>query len=182
MNINQEQTGTKRKERKEENQIWWTDRKYSMEQKGILTLYSSKVQLLFNTVNGRVADEKVSVADAPAIGECMAAKFKGSLPEGFYQPIQSKVVTMEIMKRGAKIGDKVIYDMEKLYGRLLVMSQKRGITLETLLSFELAPMPSAIFDEYGCLRKGSKSQLVHRLAIWCKEKDNTAEPSDVDGS
>lgn len=42
-------------------------------------------------------------------------------------------------------------------------------------------MPSAIFDEYGGLRKSSKSPLLHRLAVWC---DNASKPdvSIIDGN
>ncbi len=56
--------------------------------------------------------------------------------------------------------------MEKLYGRLLVISQKRDITLENMLSYELANPPSSLFDDYGGLRKGAKSKLVQKLAVY----------------
>ena len=49
--------------------------------------------------------------------------------------------------------------MEKLYARLLVISQNRDIELSELSKYELSPMPSSLFDEYGDLRKGSKAVL-----------------------
>ncbi len=44
------------------------------------------------------------------------------------------------------------------YGILLLISQKGGVsldwpTLDTLLLFKLTPLPPALFDCYGCLRK-----------------------------
>ena len=128
-------------------------------------LQQSETDGLFNIVNGHVANEKVNVHNALAIGEGMASEFKG-LPGGFYSTIHSKVVTMETLKKGVKIGDQSIYDMEKLFGRLLVISQKRDVTLESMLRFELSPVPPALCDDYGCLRKSAKSQLLHKLAVW----------------
>ncbi len=137
--------------------------------------------VLVNIVNGQVADEKVNVHSALAIGESMAADFKSHLPSGFYNAIHSKVVTMETMKKGVKLADRTIYDMEKLYARLLVISQRRDISLETLMCYELAPLPPALFDEFGSMRKSSKSQLLHRLAVWGEE---TTDPDAevVDGN
>ncbi len=125
--------------------------------------------MLLNVVNGRVADDTVNVQDALAIGESMVADFKKALPTGFYNPIHSKVVTMEAMKKGVRVGAGTVYDMEKLYGRLLVLSQKRDVSLESMLCFELAPLPPAIFDDYGSMRKGTKSPFLHKLAVWTDE-------------
>ena len=45
---------------------------------------------------------------------------------------------METMKTSVKVDDSPMYDMEKLYSKLLVISQKRDITLGNMLSYELA--------------------------------------------
>ncbi len=55
----------------------------------------------------------------------MASQFEERLPDGFHQTVHAQVNTMEIMKRGVKVGDKTIYNIETLYGRLFVISQKR---------------------------------------------------------
>ncbi len=34
-----------------------------------------------------------------------------------------------------------------------------------MLSYELAPLASSLFDDYGGLRKGAKSKLFHKLAV-----------------
>ena len=85
---------------------------------------------------------------------------------------------METLKK--KCTDKkthvYIYDMEKLYGRLLEISQKRDVTLERLLPFELAPLPPALFDDYGDPRKSTKLPLLHKLADW---NEKTSEPDFV---
>jgi len=52
----------------------------------------------------------------------MAAQFLSHLPDNFYQPLKKEVVTMEVMKKCVKVGRDKVYDMEKLYARLLIVS------------------------------------------------------------
>jgi hypothetical protein len=176
-------TDRHKEEGKQRKKLDTADRKKIQQELGRYPhpLQQRDTDALFNIVNGHVAGEKVNVHNALAIGECMAADFKGSLPAGFYNPIHSRVVTMKTTKKGMKIGDKTIYDMEKLYGRLLVISQRRDITLESMLCFELAPLPPAIFDDYGGLRKSAKAQLLHKLAVWF-EGSNEPEVDVIDGN
>ena len=98
----------------------------------------------------------------------MAAAFRESLPKGFYSPIKKYVITMEILKNCVQVKDKVIYDIEKMYGRLIVLSQKRDVTLKQMLCFELSPVPPSLFDDYGGMRRGNKAVLVHKLAFFTK--------------
>ncbi len=37
------------------------------------------------------------------------------------------------------------------------------------MSYELAPLPSSLFDDYGGLRKSAKSTLVHKFAVYSDE-------------
>ena len=69
------------------------------------------------------------------------------------------------MKRGVKIGGTIVCDTEKLYDRLLVVSQKRDISLKSVFSHELAPLPSSLFDEYGFLRKSNKSNIASKMIV-----------------
>ena len=63
---------------------------------------------LVNIVNGCIADDKINVHNAIAIGQKAATKFRESLPEDFYKPLHQEVVTMETMKKGVRIGEKVV--------------------------------------------------------------------------
>ena len=67
--------------------------------------------------------------------------------------------------------------MEKLYGRMFFVSQQRHIELCLVFSFELAPHPLSLFDEYGDIRKGSKATLVRKPA-----QLKTPDLSIVDGN
>ena len=109
------------------------------------------------------------MSDSVVIGEKMASQFEDTLPDGFHKPVHMQVHTMEIMKKGLKVGDQTIYKLEKLYGRLLVISTKRNMPLQVVFSFELAPLPSSLFDEYGLMRKSSKSSFVPKLCVLITE-------------
>ena len=130
---------------------------------------------LANIINGRIAPEDVNVDNALAIGSAMLCKFMAHLPSGFHSPINKKVVTMESMKKKVNIEDASTYDMEKLYARLLILSQSRDIQLSDVFKHELSPVPSALFDEYGDMRKGNKATLVHKLAVFISVQLRYAE-------
>ena len=76
----------------------------------------------------------------------------------FYVPIKQQVPSMEIVKKKVKIGNVDIYDMEKLYARLLVLSKTRNIDLAGVFEYELSPVPSSLFDDYGDMRKVQSPQ------------------------
>ena len=96
--------------------------------------------------------------------ECkMANDFLDYFPVGFHKTVYNQVVTMEIMKEGFKTGCQTIYQSEHLCGRLLVISQKLNLSLEYILSFDLAPLHAALFDEYGLMRNSIKLILTSKL-------------------
>lgn len=137
---------------------------------------------LCNIINGRSAADEVNVDNALAIGQAMASKFSGAVPDGFHSPIKKSVVTMETLKKRVKVGDVSVFDTEKLYARLLVISQSRDIQLSEVFKHELSPVPSALFDEYGDMRKGSKATLVQKLAVFATSPLGPVQVEIVDGN
>ena len=99
----------------------------------------------------------------------MKYKFISDLPEKFYSSISSPVKTMESLKKGTKIGTSIIYSMETIFLRLLTIGQSRQLQLAPVFEYELCAVPSSIIDEYGHLRKGTKSTLVQKLGTTQKE-------------
>ncbi len=136
---------------------------------------------LSNIVNGCTADDRVNVSNAVAIGDQMSNTFINSLPGGFYNVIHRGVVTMETMKKGVKVGDKTLYDMEKLFSRFIMIADKRKIKLEYMFQYEMAPVPPALFDEYGSMRKTSKAPLVKKLAV-LKTNPSNVDVTIIDGN
>ncbi len=121
--------------------------------------------VLYNIFNGQVAPSVVNVADSLALGAPMATAFRNSLPTGFHAKLSSPVNTMEHLKRGIKIGDKVVFDLESIFLRLLMVGQQREMEILPLFGYELCAVPPSLVDEYGCLRKANKAVLVQRLGV-----------------
>ena len=89
---------------------------------------------LYNIVNEQVVSEtKVTVQDAVEIGQDTRTSFATSLPGGFHHPIKKTVETVQVLKRSVKIKGTTVYE------------------LETVL------VPPSLIDEYGCIRKRSKT-------------------------
>ena len=57
---------------------------------------------------------------------------------------------MQTAKEGVTVGDGTVFDMENM---------------RQVFSFELAPHPLSLFDEYGEIRKDTKATLVTKLAV-----------------
>jgi len=89
---------------------------------------------------------------------------------------------VEVMKKCVKVGRDKVYDMEKLYARLLIVSQSRHIDLSELFMYELSPVLSSLFDEYGDMRKGSKAVLLNKLAVFTNDPLETVDADLVDGN
>ena len=69
---------------------------------------------------------------------------------------------MKSLKKAVTVKGKAFY-VETLFGRLIVVGQQRSIDMADVFQFELSPVPPALIDEYGCLRKGDKAVLVNSL-------------------
>ena len=121
--------------------------------------------VLYNIVNGQVAPAVVNVSDALSLGALMVTDFGKSLPAGFHAKLSSPVKTMEKLKHGIKIGDQVVFDLESIFLRLLLVGQQREMELLSIFGYEVCAFPPLLVDEYGCLRKGNKAVLMHRLGV-----------------
>ena len=72
------------------------------------------------------------------------------------------------------MNSKPVYDLDAFFDRLLIVGQKRDISIADLFNYELAPVPPSLINDYGCLRKSDKSILVRKLG------STIASPSDPD--
>lgn len=140
---------------------------------------------LVNIVTGKLATDNVNVHRAHEIGRNQVAAFKANLPEGFYTPQSKKVVTMEAMKKSVKVGDVEVIDTSLIYSRVLALQLSReSLTMEDVLKYELAAIPTSIFMESGDMRiSKNKSVLKNKMAIEVSTRLCTApETVVIDGS
>ena len=118
---------------------------------------------VYNICNRQVAPDTVNVHDAQAIESEQNRQFPDSLSSNFHTTIKRKVKTMVALKKGVTVKGKAIYDIEMLFSQLLVVVQQRNVEIADIFQFELSPVPPALIDEYGCLRKGNKAVLLKSL-------------------
>ena len=135
-----------------------------------------------NIVNGCVGSSKVNVQDALEIGDKMAIEFTANLPDSFYKTLHSRIITLESTKKSVKIGDKAVFDVEKLYGRMLVINQKWNLSLETMFQYELSPIPASLFNEYGHMREGDKAVLASKIGVTEESQDVVTDVTVADGN
>ena len=82
-------------------------------------------------------------------------------PAGFHKKFAKKVKTMvAATKQTTKLGkDMHTVDTEFIHARVIgiVASSRETVSIETLFSHDLAPHPTALFDDSGEMRKTSKA-------------------------
>ena len=89
--------------------------------------------VLYNIINGQIAQEEINVVEAVNIGEKMAKAFKNSLPIGFHAKISTPVKTMEKLKQGIKVGEKIVFDLEAIFFNFLMIVEQRRMEKEIYL-------------------------------------------------
>ena len=87
---------------------------------------------------------------------------------GFWEPIPNlKIKTFSSANKKIRVkssDELVTVNADRdLFGRLLIVSNTRQICLKDVLSFELSPVPYALANTDGNLRKGTKSVLCSLL-------------------
>ena len=72
-----------------------------------------------------------------------------NFPHGINKVFISSFFTMKFQKKGMKVSGKVVYDLESLFARLLVVGGQRKMELSSLFKYEFSPVPLSIIDDNG---------------------------------
>ena len=91
--------------------------------------------------------------------------FKKTQPSEFHKTIHKSVHTMAISQKHIKVSDTKVIDVEMIYARAKgLQSSGQECDTQKLLSYELAPQPTSMFDEEGNMRgEKAKYKLKHAL-------------------
>ena len=123
-------------------------------------------QSVVNIASGRVGPESVNVWNVVKNGETLKEKYEASFPDGFHNPISSSLVTMNIINRKVKIEERISFDTDLIYNRMMGLRGSREISTKSMFSFELAPVPTSMFDEDGEMKIcKNKSSLKKSLKV-----------------
>ena len=83
-----------------------------------------RVYPLQNVVNGRTANKNVYSHNCLEIGTKLVKSFICSLPQGLYVSIKTKLVSLEVLKNGVKLGELTAYDMDSSFNCTILIGQK----------------------------------------------------------
>ena len=123
---------------------------------------------LINIATGSVLIQpQINVEKSADIGKKQMKDFESGWPDSFHSTIPRKVTTMALTKKHLKVGEAEVFDTETIYARAMgLQSSPRALNTSILLSHELAPHPTAIFDEHGHMREAkSKANLKNALKV-----------------
>ena len=107
----------------------------------------SSIQVSFNTRNGQMAPDTVNDQDALAFGSKQSKQFSVSLSSNVHTSIKRKVKSMVALKKVVIVKGKLIYDVETLFSRLLVLGQQHSVDVAEIFQLELSSVPTALIDE-----------------------------------
>lgn len=119
--------------------------------------------------SGLVGDATVNCDKALSVGMLAMEKTVGQTFSTLKLSRLSCVRPLSAMTRGVKVGADEIapVDVNQLFHRLVVLLQREPETeMQEIFSYELAPVPAALFDE-NFMRVGRKSALVPAIEAFC---------------
>ena len=130
-----------------------------------------------NIVSDQVADDRVNVQDAVAIGTNQMQDLEKGWP-GFQSTISK---TVSDRGKHIKVGSQKVYDTSLIYSRVIgIQAGSRDIDIKKVLSHELAPVPKSMFHASGAMKIcKEKSDLKKQLA---KEASSRCSTSNVAAS
>ena len=139
-------------------------------------IHTAPTQLI-NFASGVVATKEVetSLLNALNKGEEMLHQFiadrlmvseTGTVKKSFYSPMNRlRIQTMEDMNKSITVkGQKVRVHGETMYLRLMAINATKNVSVQTVMSFENAPIPLSLFKEDGTMHGSEKkAEFRHKL-------------------
>lgn len=121
---------------------------------------------LVNIVTGRISPASVNVDESVQLGDQLMKSYEEGWPQSFNKPLTKPTVTMSGPKKRVSVGDVVVFDTLLIFSRVLCLQKVRDINMKEVLSYELAAVPSSMFNEAGEMRiTKSKSTLKTKLQV-----------------
>ena len=122
-----------------------------------------------NIVTRGIYSEKANVDNAVAIRIQQMKDFESGWPESFHQTISTQVLTMSATRKRAKNVPTGHLDTGLIFARAMTLTQSRDIDVKNLFEHELAPIPTAMFEEKDGLPvlkiAKSKSTMKKKLQV-----------------
>jgi len=107
----------------------------------------------------------VNVDEAIQIGKQQMRDFEAGWPESFNTSLTKNVTTMAETKKNITLDEKLVYDTELIYTRVMCLQQSRDIDFKDVISYKLSSVPATLFDENGAMRAQSKAILKRKMQV-----------------
>ena len=121
-------------------------------------------ETIINVVTGMISPSSVNVDKAIDIGTRLMVEFVRKLPHGFYDTISMKVETMAATKKSCAVGDSKVYNTELIYSRVIgLQASTRDVHISEVMSCELSPVPTALFNDSGEMRTSKSKSALKNL-------------------
>ena len=119
-----------------------------------LEVKSHASNVLVYIYTGKESDKSTSVYKAVELGEEQMQQFQKQFPDGFRNTLTTKVVYMTSAKdKKKKKKDKEnSYNTDLIFSRVLFLLGINHIDFEDLFDFELAAVPTSLFEKSGVAR------------------------------
>ena len=140
-------------------------------------------ETIINVVNGMTGPSSVNVDKTIEAGTRHMKEFERKLTDGFYESIPMKIETMAATKKSLKVGDNKVYNTKLMYSRVIgLQTSPRDISISEVISCELSPVPTALFNDSGEMRiYKSKSDLKKLSRVDARHVAQEATCTVIDG-
>ena len=130
---------------------------------------------IVNVVTGQIGSTEVNVHNAVTIGTEQMKVFESRLPQGLYETITKRIVTMDHARKHVKVGAVNVFYANLIYSRVIgLQTCERDIDIKDVLGHELAPVPTSMFDDTGGYERmriaKSKSTLKKILQVQVSDR------------
>lgn len=144
----------------------------------------SSSNVLVNIYIGEESDASTNVHNALSIWKKQMETFQADLPDSFRSTLTSKVVLMSSVKDKTKKkkSDEGQYNNDLIFSRVLLLLETNQIDFDDLFDYELAAVPTSLFDESGLARyPKSKSDLMKTLKVEESSRCIKPDATVIDG-
>ena len=132
---------------------------------------AGQASALVNIVSGSICSDDINVHDAVDLGKAQMEEYEASWPEDFHQPLKKRVHTMKGCKKKTRTDTAEQFDSGLIFARALGLMNSRDVKVEQILSYELALVPTSMFEEknlrsaYCQIQVNTKEQTYNQLVL-----------------
>ena len=100
--------------------------------------------------------------DAVDLGKAQMEEYEASWPEGFHQSLKKRVRTMKECKKKTRTDTAEQFGSGPIFARDLGLMNSRDVKVEQILSYELAPVLTSMFEEKTRDLRSAKSKSKNK--------------------